>query len=106
MAGDLLIFPSNYLASHEVLDILSGHRFAYISYFSQGSEDVARGILPAGQSSGQVWIPEIFEDYKNYIIDKHGHDLTNKNHLTLPLSRINTSSGTLIEREKEHAKYS
>jgi len=103
-AGDLLIFPSNYLATHEVLDISSGYRFAYISYFSHGSEDIARGISPAGPSSGQTWIPEIFEDYKNYISKKHGHNLTNKNHLTLPLGRVNTSSGTLIEKAKEHAK--
>jgi hypothetical protein len=103
-AGDLLIFPSNYLATHEVLDILSGYRFAYISYFSHGSEDIARGIAPADSSSGQVWIPGIFEDYKNYLSQKYGNDLHTKEHLTLPLGRINTSSGTLIEREKEHAK--
>jgi hypothetical protein len=102
--GDLLIFPSNYLATHEVLDISDGYRFAYISYFSHGSEDIARGIAPAGSSSGQVWIPEIFEDYKNYISQKHGSDLNNREHLTLPLGRINTSSGTLIEKAKEHAK--
>jgi len=106
MSGDLLIFPSNYLATHEVLDILSGYRFAYISYFSHGSEDIARGISPAGPSSGQVWVPEIFEDYKNYLSQKYGHDLTKNEHLTLPLSRINTSSGTLIEKEQEHAKRS
>jgi hypothetical protein len=106
MSGDLLIFPSNYLATHEVLDILSGYRFAYISYFSHGSEDIARGISPAGPSSGQVWVPEIFEDYKNYLSQKYGHDLTKNEHLTLPLGRINTSSGTLIEKEQEHAKRS
>jgi hypothetical protein len=102
--GDLLIFPSNYLATHEVLEILDGYRFAYISYFSHGSEDIARGIAPAGSSSGQVWIPEVFEDYKNYIIQKYGSNLTNNEHLTLPLGRINTSNGTLVEKEREHAK--
>jgi hypothetical protein len=103
-AGDLLIFPSNYLATHEVLDIINGYRFAYISYFSHGSEDVPRGICPAGHKSGQAWIPEIFEDYKNYITQKYGDNLTDREHLTLPLGRINTSSGTLIEKAKEHAK--
>ena len=105
-AGDLLIFPSNYLATHEVLDIINGYRFAYISYFSHGSEDVSRGICPAGDRSGQAWIPEIFEDYKNYITQKYGDNLTDRGHLTLPLGRINTSSGTLIEKAKEHAKQS
>ena len=105
-SGDVIFFPSNYMATHEVKDITGGPRYAYISYFSHGSPDIARGINPAERMdllmSSQVWIPELFADYKAYLTTKYGDALYNHPHLTLPLDRINTSNGTQEEvlREK------
>ena len=107
-AGDLLIFPSNYLATHEVLEIKSGFRFAYISYFSHGSEDLNRGISPAQKldslMSGQVWIPEIFDDYKKYLKNKYKESYDSQTHCTLPLGRVNKSNGTIEEKDNEQQK--
>jgi hypothetical protein len=74
-SGDLLIFPSNYLGTHQVKPCLSGERYVYISYFSHGSADSERGIqpgrpVPVGKQS-QVWLPTIVDDYVSYIKDKH-----------------------------------
>ena len=74
-SGDLLIFPSNYLGTHEVRPCLSGERYVYISYFSHGSAHIERGIqpgpsVPVGKQS-QVWLPTIVDDYVSYISEKH-----------------------------------
>jgi hypothetical protein len=74
-SGDLLIFPSNYLGTHEVKPCLSGERYVYISYFSHGSAHSERGVqpgpsVPVGKQS-QVWLPTIVDDYVSYIKEKH-----------------------------------
>jgi hypothetical protein len=99
-SGDLLIFPSNYLGTHEVRPCLSGERYVYISYFSHGSAHIERGIqpgpsVPVGKQS-QVWLPTIVDDYVSYISKKHSssklkpfmtgvptqtHSSSTKNHL-------------------------
>jgi hypothetical protein len=105
-SGDIVFFPSNYMAVHEVKEIKHGARYAYISYFSHGSPDVAHGINPADSlplvMSGQVWIPQLFDDYKNYIAKKYGNNL--HNHLTEPFDRVGTSSGTQEEVMREKSK--
>jgi hypothetical protein len=99
--GDIVFFPSNYMASHKVGDVKNGARYAYISYFSHGSPDVSRGINPAENlplvMSGQVWMHDLFNDYKQYITDKYGNELSRNSHLTLPFARVADSSGTQAE---------
>ena len=78
-SGDVLIFPSNYLGSHEVKACRNGSRYAYIGYFAQGSSHPERGInimhgdVPVGKQ-GQVWIPNLKGDYLNYIKEKYAID--------------------------------
>lgn len=107
--GDIVFFPSNYMASHKVKDVKNGARYAYISYFSHGSPDPDHGINPAIRltkiMSGQVWIPELFNDYKQYITDKYGSTITEHPHLTLPFARFANSSGTQEEVLREKSKY-
>jgi hypothetical protein len=108
-SGDIIMFPSNYMGTHMVEPCNGNSRYAYIAYFSHGSPDEKRGIGPMNRStkiqSAQVWMPEVFDDYAKYIEKKYGDDLVNHPLLTLPLSRINNSTGTieeaLAERNKE-----
>jgi hypothetical protein len=106
--GDVLMFPSNYMAVHEVKDVYEGTRYVYIAYFSQGSPDPERGISPLEDldflCSGQVWMPDVFNDYHEYLKNKYGEDLINYPYLTLPLGRTLTSSGTTEEVLKEKRK--
>lgn len=86
-AGDVLMFPSNYLGTHEIKECVNGSRYAYIGYFAQGSSHPERGIhitdssFPAGMQ-GQVWIDNLREDYINYIKEKY--NITDINTLTDP----------------------
>ena len=75
-AGDILFFPSNFLAAHEVNLIKQGVRYCYLEYYGQGSSDPERGISISNDSdnitSGQVWLKNLPLDYKKYIIDTYG----------------------------------
>lgn len=70
-AGDILMFPSNYLGTHMVAECQKGERYAYVGYFAQGSNDEIRGVSIRNPSpvidSGQVWMPDIMEDYMDHI---------------------------------------
>lgn len=74
--GDVLMFPSNYLGTHEINECVNGSRYAYIGYFAQGSSHPERGVhithsAPPVGMQGQVWIDNLREDYMNYIKEKY-----------------------------------
>lgn len=81
-SGDLLIFPSNYLGTHEVRPCLSGNRYVYISYFSHGSAQAERGIVPGPKVSvgkqSQVWMETIVKDYVSYATQNYPTDKLNR----------------------------
>lgn len=69
-AGDILLFPSNFLGAHEVTEITSGTRYSYVSWFGQGSADETKNIRPqhradASNAPGQVWMDHLYEDFKS-----------------------------------------
>jgi hypothetical protein len=74
-AGDVLLFPANYICAHYVATVTSGERYAYLQYFGQGSSSPEYGISVCDNSpyihSGQVWMNDIFSDYKNHIEMKY-----------------------------------
>jgi hypothetical protein len=102
-AGDLLIFPSNYLATHEVKQCFHGSRYAYVGYYSQGSRQIDRGITVQDQTlsvgkQGQVWMPEIIEQYKNHIFNKYKNSSKeNLDRLLQPTARMFNSANTQEE---------
>jgi len=98
-AGDVLMFPSNYLGTHKVLECKEGERYAYVGYFAQGSSDPSRGVNIRQPSevmdSGQVWMPNIVQDYLTLIEKRHPQ--TNKEELALLTEAANrpmTSNNT------------
>jgi hypothetical protein len=102
-AGDLLIFPSNYLATHEVKQCFHGSRYAYVGYYSQGSRQIERGITIQSESlsvgkQGQVWMPEIVEEYKQHIYSKYKDSSKETlNRLLQPTARMFNSANTQEE---------
>ena len=76
-AGDVLMFPSNYLGTHKVLECKEGERYAYVGYFAHGSSDPSRGVNIRQPSdvmdSGQVWMPNIVEDYLEAVEKRHAN---------------------------------
>lgn len=107
-SGDLIMFPSNYLATHEVLPCDDGYRYGYVGYFAQGSEDQNRGIHIREKSevidSGQVWMPELFDDYINHVNKKYSGQTDKISTLLRASGRISTSDNTTQEIEKERNK--
>jgi hypothetical protein len=98
-AGDVLMFPSNYLGTHKVMECKEGERYAYVGYFAHGSSDPHRGVNIRQPSevmdSGQVWMPSIVDDYLKAIEKKHGNtDPELVSLLTEAANRLMTSNNT------------
>ena len=101
-AGDILMFPANFVATHEVFDVTEGERYAYLEYFGQGSSDDSRGINIVdpreGLYGGQVWMPDLYKDYRDYIVSAYGED--DESDMLLSVSRKFHSHDTKQEVEK------
>jgi predicted 2-oxoglutarate/Fe(II)-dependent dioxygenase YbiX len=103
-AGDILMFPANFIYAHEVNKITKGTRYAYLGYFGQGSSDPEHGVTIIEDSpniySGQVWMNDLFIDYSQFL-DDNGIE---NDHNRIPLQRAFHSSGTRKEiRNAENA---
>jgi len=81
--GDILMFPSNYIASHEVLPVSRGERYSYLGWYSHGSpnseyhEHIADPVKEPeiAKVSTNVYLPNLRKDFREYIQncgpDKH-----------------------------------
>jgi hypothetical protein len=105
--GDIIMFPSNYLATHEVDPCVGGSRYGYVGYFAQGSSDIDKGINIRDKNevmdSGQVWMPELFDDYVNYLNIKYNGVEDEHSELYRPTNRVSTSNNTTQEVIKAKA---
>lgn len=74
-AGDILMFPSNYMAAHEVRPVEGGHRISYLGWYCQGTpnpsvlEDVCDPLQnpELAKVSTNVYLPTLREDYRSYL---------------------------------------
>jgi len=105
--GDMLMFPSNYLGSHEISPCKEGSRYAYIGYFSQGSPHLERGInithgeIPVG-SQGQIWMPNIVKDYVEFVENNYKDlDSFKRDDLLRASKRVHNSANTVKEMRNE-----
>lgn len=80
-SGTILFMPANYLGAHEIMEITSGSRYSYLSWFAQGSPQQDKGVSPQEPDAsatraigGQWWMPTIVEDYDKYLMDKYGDE--------------------------------
>jgi hypothetical protein len=80
-SGNIVFMPSNYLGAHEILEVTSGCRYTYLTLFSQGSEQIDRGISPMDPDlytdrpvGGQWWMKNIISDYDDYLMKKYGDE--------------------------------
>lgn len=79
--GDILMFPSNYMAAHEVLPVTEGIRYSYLGWYSQGTpndlvnENVVDPILNAdiADNATNVYMPNLREDFSRYL-KNNGYD--------------------------------
>jgi hypothetical protein len=80
-AGDILMFPSNYMAAHEVRPIISGSRYTYLGWYSHGSpntdynesvEDPEKNPDSARYATN-VYMTNLRKDFKK-LLDSMGQD--------------------------------
>lgn len=79
--GDILMFPSNYMAAHEVMPVTSGFRYSYLGWYSQGTpnelvnENVADPISDpeTADKATNVYMPSLREDFANYLKQRGYH---------------------------------
>ena len=80
-SGTVVFMPANYLGAHEIMEITSGSRYSYLSWFAQGSPQQEKGVSPQYPDTsndrpigGQWWMPTIIADYSKHLIDKYGDE--------------------------------
>lgn len=80
-SGTVLFMPANYLGAHEIMEITSGSRYSYLSWFAQGSPQQEKGVSPQYPESsndrpigGQWWMPTLIADYEKHLMDKYGDE--------------------------------
>lgn len=69
--GDIVFFPTNYMASHDVDRMEAGVRYSYLSFFGQGSAHAEANIQIAETDGSTQWCPavwmnNIYDDYERY----------------------------------------
>ena len=80
-AGDILMFPANYMAAHEVKPVGKGTRISYLGWYSQGTpnaavnEDVCDPLKnpELAQISTNLYMPFLRDNYREYLKSK-GYD--------------------------------
>ena len=73
--GDIMFFPANYMAAHEVKSVGSGTRFTYLGWYSHGTpnpevnENVVDPIKESELSkySTNVYMPSLLSDYREHL---------------------------------------
>jgi len=73
--GDILMFPSNFIASHEVKPVTGGTRYSYLGWYSHGSpnpdlkETIVDPLTHAeeAQRSTNVYMPNLRKDFRRYL---------------------------------------
>jgi hypothetical protein len=74
--GDILMFPANYVASHEVKPIEKGSRYSYLGWYCHGTPNIEVNesvcdplIEPELEKiSTNVYMPTLRQDLKDYLI--------------------------------------
>jgi len=69
--GDIIFFPTNYVAAHDVERMGKGVRYSYLTFFGQGSSDQSCNIVITEPKESfewcpPVWLNNIYDDYEMY----------------------------------------
>jgi hypothetical protein len=87
--GDILMFPSNYVAAHEVRTVTGGHRYSYLGWYAHGTPNQSVGeyvVDPSVNTSAtNVYMPSLREDVLALANKK---DPSGSSHLHTLVSRI------------------
>jgi len=72
-AGDIVIFPCNFYATHGVRTVTAGVRYGYLTFYAQGSPH-HEVLVDVGEPSDVKtwcyphWLDPLYDDYKKYCL--------------------------------------
>lgn len=66
-AGSAVVYPSNYIGTHEVTPVINGSRYVFLEFFAYGIPKSADGT--SGNGDNLEWLPNIRNDVSN--LQKH-----------------------------------
>lgn len=73
--GDVIFFPSNYIATHRIKEVTDGMRLSYVSWFGHGSPAPDRMLNirdePDLPQQGRYWLHELKNDFKNMLVSEN-----------------------------------
>jgi hypothetical protein len=69
-AGSVAIYPSSYIGRHEVLPVIKGSRYAYLSIACYGTS-FDREESVGQESEYKYWMPSLNSDYQNRLNTKN-----------------------------------
>ena len=69
--GDIIFFPTNYVAAHDVGKMGKGVRYTYLTFFGQGASDQSANVVISEPDNSLEWCPpvwmnNIYDDYEKY----------------------------------------
>lgn len=72
--GDIILFPTNYVATHGVKTVKAGQRYCYLEFFSQGSshDEVLINVAEPDSCDGWCrphWIDSVYDDYTKFCLE-------------------------------------
>jgi hypothetical protein len=76
--GDLLFFPSNFMAAHEVKPVEEGERYSYLGWYSHGTpnKEVGEFVVDPlkdpeqAKTATNLYMPNLTSDYREYLTKK------------------------------------
>jgi hypothetical protein len=79
--GDILMFPSNYMAAHRIFPVERGERYAYLGWYCHGSPIKELGEIvfdplknpDAAINRENLYMPFLRQDFQKYLLSQ-GHD--------------------------------
>lgn len=96
--GSILMFPSNYMATHEVRPVTHGTRYSYLGWYCHGTpnpsvnEDVVDPVKnpDLASKSTNVYMPNLRSDFEKYILSVPGGENSHAHSLVRSMHGINS----------------
>lgn len=63
-AGDVILYPSNYIGRHAVQPVTSGERYAFLTMACYGADLSNQEEIIGSEHSHKVWMPDLIEDVR------------------------------------------
>ena len=64
-AGDVVMYPSNYIGRHEVLPVTEGSRYAFLTMACYGIDLDNEHEVIGAENPYKIWMPNLIDDCRS-----------------------------------------